>query len=95
MPLVAVLACAARPAAAVDYIVDFTRMTDYESLRPVIERCRDFGAMEFYRDRMQAAANLNDMREVFERTGLGMFNDCPEGISGDGIALVKSGSGAR
>lgn len=76
-------------AVAADYIVDFTRMEDFENLRPLIEQCTDFGAMELYRDRMLAADDLNDMREVFERTGLGMFNDCPDGIRGSGIALVE------
>ena len=79
----------ADPATAADYIVDFTRMHDFETLRPVIERCNDFGAMELYRERMLSADDLNGMREVFERTGLGMFNDCPDGITGAGIALVE------
>jgi len=75
--------------AAQDYIVDFTRIDDLESVRPLVERCSDFGALEFYRDRMESAASLEDIREVLVRNGLGMFNECPDGISGTGIALVK------
>jgi len=45
--------------------------------------------MELYRDRMQTTKNLEDMRETFIQTGLGMFNECPDDISGPGIAPVK------
>ena len=74
---------------AADYIVDFTRVEDFESIRPLVTGCEDFSAMEFYRERMEAAKNLEDMRDVFVRTGLGMFNDCSDGITGPGIALVE------
>ena len=74
---------------ATDYIVDFTRVTDFETLRPLVAGCKDFSAMELYRDRLETTANLEDMRNVFVRSGLGMFNECPADISGPGIALVK------
>jgi hypothetical protein len=74
---------------ATDYIVDFTRVTDFETLRPLVEGCKDFSAMELYRDRLETTANLEDMRNVFVRSGLGMFNECPADISGQGIALIK------
>jgi hypothetical protein len=74
---------------AADYIVDFTRVEDFESMRPLVTGCNDYSAMELYRDRMQSSKNLEDMRETFIRTGLGMFNECPDDISGPGIALVK------
>lgn len=74
---------------ATDYIVDFTRVTDFETLRPLVTGCEDYSAMELYRDRLESSTNLEDMREVFVRSGLGMFNDCPAEISGDGIALVE------
>ena len=82
-----------KPSAAVDYIVDFTRIDDLESVRPLVERCNDFGALEFYRDRMESAGNLENIRETLVRNGLGMFNDCPDGISGSGIEPVKQDSG--
>jgi hypothetical protein len=74
---------------AADYIVDFTRVENFESMRPLVTGCNDYSAMELYRDSMQSSKNLEDMRETFIRTGLGMFNECPDDISGPGIALVK------
>jgi len=74
---------------AADYIVDFTRVEDFENMRPLVAGCDDYSAMELYRDRMQASENLEDMRKTFIMAGLGMFNDCPDGIDGPGIALVK------
>jgi hypothetical protein len=85
----AALLLANNVAIAVDYIVDFTRVSDFETMRPLVKSCKDFSAMEFYRERLESTANLEDMREVFVRTGLGMFNDCTEGITGPGISLVK------
>ena len=66
---------------AADYIVDFTRVENFESLRPLVTGCNDYSAMELYRDRMQTTKDLEDMRETFVRTGLGMFNECPDDIS--------------
>jgi hypothetical protein len=74
---------------AADYIVDFTRVKDFESMRPLITGCNDYSAMELYRDRMQTTKNLEDMRTTFIQSGLGMFNKCPDDISGPGIAPVK------
>jgi len=74
---------------ALDYLVDFTRIDDLESVRPLVERCSDFGALEFYRDRLESAENLESMRETLIRNGMGMFNDCPGGINGAGIAPVE------
>ena len=74
---------------ATDYIVDFTRVSDFETLRPLVTGCKDFSAMELYRDRLETAANLEDMRNVFVRSGLGMFNDCPADITGPGVTLIK------
>ena len=74
---------------AANYIVDFTRVENFESMRPLVTGCNDYSAMELYRDRMQTTKNLEDMRETFIQTGLGMFNECPDDISGPGIAPVK------
>ncbi len=78
-----------RTSAAADYIVDFTRIDDLESVRPLVERCSDFGALEFYRERIESAGNLESMRATLTRNGLGMFNECPDGVSGPGIAQVR------
>ena len=87
--LLIVMSIACNTSAAVDYLVDFTRIGDLESVRPLVERCNDFGALEFYRERMESAGNLESMRATLTRNGLGMFNECPDGISGSGIAQVR------
>jgi hypothetical protein len=69
----------------VDYSVDFTRVKNFEALRPLIEKCRDFGGLEAFRNRLQSAASLEDMRKTLVNVGFGMFEDCPKGISGPGI----------
>jgi hypothetical protein len=74
---------------AADYIVDFTRIDDFESMRPLVERCDDFGAMELYKDKMKSSQNLEEMRGLFVEIGFGMFNECPDAITGSGISLVK------
>lgn len=68
-----------------NYSVDFTRMKDFSVLRPLIDQCRDFGGLEAFRDRLQSAASLEDMRKTLVNVGFGMFEDCPKGISGPGI----------
>jgi len=68
-----------------DYSVDFTRVKDFKTLRPLIDQCRDFGALETFRSRLQSTTNLEDMRKTLVGVGFGMFEDCPKGISGPGI----------
>ena len=68
-----------------DYSVDFTRVKNFEILRPLIEQCRDFGGLEAFRDRLQSAPSLDDMQKTLTSVGFGMFEDCPRGISGPGI----------
>jgi hypothetical protein len=81
-------------AVATDYTVDFSRVADLESIRPLVEGCADFDAMELYRSKMESIANLEDMRTTLAAIGLGMFNGCPDGISGDGIAAIKAQTAA-
>jgi hypothetical protein len=81
-------------ATATDYTVDFSRVENLESIRPLVKGCADFDAMELYRGRMESIANLEEMRPTLTAIGLGMFNDCPEGISGDGIAAIKTQTAA-
>jgi len=71
--------------ATVDYSVDFTRVKDFETLRPLVNECRDFGALEAFRAKMQDAARLEDIRKTLTNVGFGMFEDCPRGVSGPGI----------
>jgi len=77
-------------ALATDYTVDFSRVDNLESIRPLVRGCADFDAMELYRSKMESIANLEDMRPTLSAIGLGMFNECPEGISGAGIAAIKT-----
>ncbi len=81
-------------AVATDYTVDFSRVENLESIRPLVEGCADFDAMELYRSKMEAIANLEEMRPTLAAIGLGMFNECPEGISGAGIAAIKTHAAA-
>ena len=87
--LLVVMSTVCRPSVALDYLVDFTRIDDLESVRPLVEGCRDYGALEFYRDRLESTENLESMRPALIRNGMGMFNDCPGGIAGAGIAPVE------
>jgi hypothetical protein len=68
-----------------DYSVDFTRVKNFEVLRPLIEDCRDFGGLESFRSRLESTDSLEDMRKTLINVGFGMFEDCPRGISGPGI----------
>lgn len=77
------------PAQATDYIVDFSRVPDLESIRPLVKGCADFDAMELYRSRMESTSNLEELRPILSANGMGLFNNCPEGITGSGIAAVK------
>ena len=74
---------------AADYIVDFTRIENFESMRPLVDKCGDFGAMELYRDKMKSSDNLENMRGLFVEIGFGMFNECPDNITGSGISAAK------
>ncbi len=88
------LLVASAAAGATDYMVDFSRMDDLESLRPLVKGCKDFDAMEIYRDRLETAANLESLRATLAPMGLGQFNGCPDGIQGAGIAAIKQGVAA-
>ncbi len=68
-----------------DYSVDFTRVKNFETLRPLIDECRDFGGLEAFRSKLQAANKLEDMRKTLTNVGFGMFEDCPKGVAGPGI----------
>jgi hypothetical protein len=74
---------------ATDYTVDFTRVKDLESLRPLVQNCADFDALEHYREILQTSANLEAMRDTLTDLGFGMFDECPADIAGPGITPVK------
>lgn len=89
VPLLVAMLSIGKVSFAADYIVDFTRIQDFESMRSLVESCGDFGAMELYKDKMKSSENLEDMRSLFVEIGFGMFNECPDSISGSGISPVK------
>jgi len=94
MALIVALPLLSSTALATDYTVDFSRVEDLESIRPLVEGCADFDAMELYRSKMESIANLEDMRPTLSAIGLGMFNECPEGIRGTGISAIKTSAAA-
>jgi len=79
----------ATASSTIGYSVDFTRVKDLESLRPLVENCVDFGALEHYREKLQTTANLESLRGTLTDLGFGMFDECPPNISGPGITPVK------
>lgn len=68
-----------------DYTVDFTRVEDFETLRPLVQDCSEFGGLENIRGRLENAADLNELRATLVTFGFGMFDECPDGIAGKGI----------
>ncbi|MGB7933668.1 MAG: hypothetical protein WCH04_15880 [Gammaproteobacteria bacterium] len=76
-------------AIAADYTVDFSRIDNLESIRPLVQRCADFDALEIYRNKMETSSNLEELRSTLSSVGFALFNKCPDNISGPGIALVK------
>jgi len=88
-PLAGLLLAACTSAAATDYMVDFSRMTDLNLMRPLVTGCKDFDAMEIYRDKLEKTADLETLRALLAPMGLGQFNACPDGIAGIGIAAAK------
>ena len=61
LPMIA-LPLLSSAAVATDYTVDFSRVDNLESIRPLVKGCADFDAMELYRSKMESIANLEDMR---------------------------------
>jgi hypothetical protein len=92
--LMAALSLLSGAAIATDYTVDFSRVEDLESIRPLVKGCADFDAMELYRSKMESIANLEDMRTTLSAIGLGMFNNCPASITGTGISAIKKSAAA-
>ena len=73
---------------AADYIINFGTITDFEVLRPLVDRCTDFGALERYRSLLESAGDLESLRELLESFGLRRFSGCPKNVAGTGITQV-------
>lgn len=75
-------------ALAVDYIINFGVITDFEVLRPLVDLCTDFGALERYRNLLESASDLESLRELLENFGIRRFSGCPKNVAGSGITQV-------
>ena len=73
---------------AADYIVDFGVIADLEDLRPLVDLCTDFGALERYRGIVESASNLETLRDLLENLGSTKFSGCPENVAETGITQV-------
>jgi len=87
--LPAALALCSSIAAATDYTVDFSRIDNLETIRPLVQQCGDFDALEIYRSKMEKSTNLEELRSTLASVGFALFNDCPANITGPGIAPVN------
>jgi hypothetical protein len=77
------------PAIAMDYTVDFSRIDNLESIRPLVLYCGDFDALEIYRSKMESSTNLEELRSTLSSVGFTLFNACPDNITGPGISPVR------
>jgi hypothetical protein len=57
-------------ALAVDYTINFGVITDFEVLRPLVDRCTDFGELERYRNLLESAGDLESLREYSKTSEL-------------------------
>ena len=57
-----------QPALAVDYTINFGVITDFEVLRPLVDRCTDFGALERYRNLLESAGDPLSHYENYSKT---------------------------
>ena len=87
--LLLVLQLVSAPAIATDYTVDFSRVSNLETIRPLVQHCADFDALEIYRSKMEASTNLEELRSILSSVGFALFNACPDNITGPGITPVR------
>ena len=70
---------------AATYQVNLGLVTDFEDLRPLIDRCSDLGSLETLRRQLEAASDLERLRPLLEKRGLVEFRMCPDSISAPGV----------
>jgi len=70
---------------AADYTVDYDVVTDLEQIRPLIEQCSDVTVLTPYRGMLSGVEDLESLRSMLARIGIGRFNGCPDGVAADGI----------
>jgi hypothetical protein len=74
-----------RPAAAVDYEIDFGLVSDLEELRPLVDLSADIGELEQYRSLLERTPDLESRRRLLERIGTAEFRGCPRVPVSDGF----------
>lgn len=74
--LLFVLPLASTAALAMDYTVDFSRIDNLESIRPLVQQCGDFDALEIYRSKMENSTNLEALRSTLSSVDFVLFNKC-------------------
>ncbi len=74
---------------ACKYVLDFGLMTDFEDMRPLVDLCTDFGALERYRGTLESAGDLESLREALEGLAVGRFSGCPDDVTGTGIQQIR------
>jgi hypothetical protein len=66
-----------RVASAAEYVIDFSMITDFERLRPLIDLCIDFASLEQNRSLLESVSDLESLREFLERIRVARFSGCP------------------
>jgi hypothetical protein len=67
-----------RVASAAEYVIDFSMITDFERLRPLIDLCIDFGSLERNRSLLESVSDLESLREILERIRDARLSGCPK-----------------
>lgn len=81
--------------AAEEYFIDFGLVLDLEELRPLVDLCADFGALERHRTRLERTSDLESLRDLLERVGVARFEDCPRIKGLDGVTRITTRSKGR
>lgn len=73
-----------------DYALTFRSISDLEKIRLLVEECRDLGTLERHRRQVEAAPNLEFVRNLFEQARVATFRLCPPGVTGRGISELQN-----
>ena len=67
-----------RVASAAEYVIDFSMITDFERLRPLIDLWINFASLERNRSLLESISDLESLREILERIRVARFSGCPK-----------------
>jgi hypothetical protein len=84
-----IIAGVPRPAAAVDYEIDFGLVSDLEQLRPLVDLCVNLGELERYRSLLERTSDLESRRRLLETIGVAELRGCPRIADIDGVRLGR------